>query len=69
MGLVSERVPTMNMLKEAHELIEHANYYRVIKGSAMRISLFCLVAGLIRDILHVLYLSHKFCFKYSKGLR
>lgn len=32
MGLVSERVPTMNMLKEAHELIEHANYYRVIKG-------------------------------------
>ncbi len=35
----------------------------------MRISLFCLTAGLIRDILHVLYLSHKFCFKYSKGLR
>lgn len=35
----------------------------------MRISLFCLVAGLIRDILYVLYLSHKFCFKYSKGLR
>lgn len=32
MGLVSECVPTMNMLKEAHELIEHANYYRVIKG-------------------------------------
>lgn len=32
MGLVSERVPTMDMLKETHELIEHANYYRAIKG-------------------------------------
>ena len=35
----------------------------------MRIGLFCLVAGLIRDILQVLYLSHKFCSKYSKGMR
>lgn len=32
MGLVSERVPMMDMLKETHELIEHAKYYRVIKG-------------------------------------
>lgn len=32
MGLVSERVPTIDMIKETQELIEHANYYRTIKG-------------------------------------
>lgn len=40
--MVSERVPTMDMLKETHELIEHVNYYRAIKGLINKLSLIVL---------------------------